>query len=124
MKPTDFMGWNNPRSMLFEEINIWVQLHNIPLAFMHEELLSKLGRQIGQVVELDRGEDGAFLGRFARIQVQMNIKPLRKCVRISAMKDEEDAIILLVYERLPDFCYHAGGLIILVGIVTMNLQTR
>lgn len=40
-------SWNSPRSMLFEEINIWVQLHNIPLDFMHEELLSKLGRQIG-----------------------------------------------------------------------------
>ncbi|XP_075489324.1 uncharacterized protein LOC142528125 [Primulina tabacum] len=104
-------GLNNPRSMLFEEINIWVQLHNIPLAFLQKDLLMKLGRQIGQIVELDRGENGAFLGRFARIRVRINItKQLRKCLRISAMRDEEDTIILLVYERLPDFCYACGRL--------------
>lgn len=82
-EPTD---WSNPRTMVFEEIDIWVQLHNIPLAFMHEKLLSKLGQQIGQFVELDRGENGAFPGRFARIRVRINItQPLRKCIRISAI---------------------------------------
>ncbi|XP_075515387.1 uncharacterized protein LOC142550031 [Primulina tabacum] len=61
---------------------------------------------IGQVIEVDRGENGSFLGRFARIKLRLDItKPLRKCLRISVMREEEDPIILLVYERLPDFCY-------------------
>ncbi|XP_073014526.1 uncharacterized protein [Primulina eburnea] len=82
-------GLNNPRAMLFEETNIW----------------------IGHVIEVDRGENGTFLGRFARIRVRINLtKPLRKCLRINAMREEEEAIILLVYERLPDFCYACGRL--------------
>ncbi|XP_073030649.1 uncharacterized protein [Primulina eburnea] len=67
------IGRQNPRTMTFDETNFWVQLHNIPLAFMHEELLLKLGRQIGPVVEMDRGENGALMGRFARIRIRINL---------------------------------------------------
>lgn len=60
---------------------------------------------------MDRRENGAFLGGIARIWVRINItQPLRKCIRISAMRDEEDTIILLLYEKLPDFCYACGRL--------------
>ncbi|XP_075479285.1 uncharacterized protein LOC142520170 [Primulina tabacum] len=107
----ELTGLSNPRSMSFKETNIWFQLHNIPLAFMHEDLLTKLGHQIGQVIEVDRGENGTCLGRFARIIIRLDItKPLRKCMRISVMREEEDIIILLVYEKLPDFCYACGRL--------------
>ncbi|XP_073025065.1 uncharacterized protein [Primulina eburnea] len=71
-------GWNNPRSMIFDEIPISVQLHNVPIALMHEDLLLKLGGKIGSVVEIDKGENGACLGRFARIRVRINtMQPLR-----------------------------------------------
>ncbi|XP_073122061.1 uncharacterized protein At4g02000-like [Henckelia pumila] len=105
------IGLKSLRLMDFEETTIWVQFHNIPLAFMHEDILLKLGRQIGMVVDLYRGENGLLQGRFARIRVRINItQPLKKCIRICAMRDEDDTIVLLVYGILPDFCYACGRL--------------
>lgn len=103
------LGWQNHTSMSFDDLTIWVQLHNLPLALMHRELLAKVGRQIGVIVEMDAGENGVFLGRFARIRVRINInQPISKFIRISTEGEAEDIIVLLVYERLPDFCYACG----------------
>ncbi|XP_073016744.1 uncharacterized protein [Primulina eburnea] len=105
------MGWQNPNDMVFNELGIWVQFHNLPLAFMQGKLLNKVGRHIGKVEEVDSGENGVFLGRFVRIRVRINIsQPLMKFIRIKANGEEEDIIVLLVYERLPDLCYACGEL--------------
>lgn len=102
-------GWEIPTTMPFDDFTIWVQCHNLPLALMQKELLYKVGRQIGEVVELDNGDNGALLGRFIRIRVRLNVnEPLSKFIRINIMGEEEDTIVLLVYERLPDFCYACG----------------
>ncbi|XP_075520620.1 uncharacterized protein LOC142553940 [Primulina tabacum] len=106
---TEPTGCHSPRTLRFDEATFWIQLHNIPLAFLHENLLLKLGSQLGMVVEVDRGDHGVVLGCFARIRVCINIsQPLRKCIRVTSMSEEEDIFIILVYERLPDFCYACG----------------
>lgn len=46
---------------------------------------------------------------YARIRVRINIKqPLKKHIRVYVTQVEEEIIILLSYERLPDFCYNCG----------------
>lgn len=76
---------------------------------MHEDFLTKLGRHVGSMEEIDSGEDGSFLGRFARIRVHIDVsKPLTKCISIKPFGEKEDIIVLLIYERLPDFCYACG----------------
>lgn len=96
-------------SLIFDENNIWLQFHNIPIECIHVDMLQKLGRMIGTIVELDRGEGDSFLGQYVRIRVRLNItRPLKKFIRIKTVGNEEDLIILLVYEKLPDFCYVCG----------------
>lgn len=77
----ELTGWQNPMTMVFDDMTIWVQYHNIALAWMHEEILMKLGRNYGRYRIL---------------------------------------VILLVYERLPYFCYVCGELATLFGTVTMH----
>lgn len=105
----ELAGFQNPSEVLFEEFSVWVQCHNLPVAFMHPSILRNIGDQIGQVDDIDVGEDGNCLGRFARIRVTRKLSlPLQKCVRVKSENDTSDIFIILVYERLPDFCFACG----------------
>ncbi|XP_073049463.1 uncharacterized protein [Primulina eburnea] len=47
--------------------------------------------------------------RFVRIRLCLNItNPIKKCIRIKPTRDADGIIVLLVYEKLPDFCYACG----------------
>lgn len=99
----------NPYEMVFDDFTVWVQLHNLPLIFMHYSVLSEIGEQIGKVHEIDMGADGSCMGKFARIRVTRSLKkPLQRCLNISLNKEGASSLILLLYERLPDFCYACG----------------
>ncbi|XP_073124566.1 uncharacterized protein [Henckelia pumila] len=76
-------GMQNSRTMSFDTISIWTQCYNLPLACMHRDILKKVGSQIGVVEEVDTREDGFS-------------------------SDNEDIIVPLAYERLPDYCYNCG----------------
>lgn len=98
-----------PSSMTFDDLAIWVQCFNVPLVLMHKDFLEKVGSQIGEVEEIDTRDNGFAMGRFARIRIRIDVnKPLRQYVRIAVNQREEDIIIILSYERLPDFCYNCG----------------
>lgn len=72
-------GLENLREIRFEEISIWMQCHNLPVAFMSRSILEQIGNQIGVIDEIDAGGTGTYLGRFARIRVRININhPLKK----------------------------------------------
>lgn len=102
-------GFQNASEVLFDEFSLWVQLHNLPVAFMHPNILRRLGEQIGKVEEVDVGEGGCYLGRFARIRVTRKLSlPLQKCLWVSTEEATDDIIIILVYEKLPDFCFACG----------------
>ncbi|XP_073133915.1 uncharacterized protein [Henckelia pumila] len=71
-------------------------------------MLERIGAIIGTVEEIDDGESGSLLGQYTRLKVRIDItKPLQKFVRIG-VENGEDVIILLTYERLPDFCNQCG----------------
>ncbi|XP_073275452.1 uncharacterized protein [Primulina huaijiensis] len=105
----DVQGLVHPHSIKFDEISIWAQCHNVPLAFLNKNTLAKIGSHIGVVEEVDEGLNGSCLGQFSRIRVRINItKPLKKFIRVSTGMDHDDNIIIVSYERLPDFCYRCG----------------
>lgn len=90
---------------------MWVQLHNLPLAFMHSSIIRKLGEQLGVVLEVDAGDRGICSGRFARIRILHSIdKPLVKGIWVNLENSLEESCILLLYEKLPNFCFACGRL--------------
>lgn len=58
----ELKGFQNRTEVLFEEFYVWVQCHNLPVAFMHPSILRNIGDQIGRVDDIDVGEDGHCLG--------------------------------------------------------------
>lgn len=102
-------GLQNPADIIFDELVIWVQCHNLPIKCMHPPTVRRIGEQVGRVVEVDIGEGGGCVGRFARVRVARPIeKPLQRCVNITIEGSHECALVLLVYEKLPEFCYACG----------------
>lgn len=104
-------GLQKSADMVFEEIRIWVKCHNVPIAFMHSAIIRNIGMKIGRVLEVDAGDDGHCSGRFAHIRVSLNItQPLQQCIWIQTEQGKEEIFIILVYERLPKFCFNCGKL--------------
>ncbi|KAH6757436.1 hypothetical protein C2S52_023433 [Perilla frutescens var. hirtella] len=59
--------------------------------------------------EVDVGEGGSCVGQFARVRICRPLsKPLQRCVRVEDVSTGESRIILLLYERLPDFYFACG----------------
>ncbi|XP_073152092.1 uncharacterized protein [Henckelia pumila] len=102
-------GLEGPQSVNYDEISIWLQCHNIPVAFLNKPTLENTGAQIGMVEKLDGGVSGSFLGWYARMRIRINItEPLKIFIRVGTEKSEGDVILLITYERLPDLCYQFG----------------
>lgn len=85
----------------------WVQCHNIHLAFMYAPIIHSIGERIGRALEVEAGDDGRCKDKFVRVRISLDItKSLRQGVLIQPENEEEEEIcILLLYERLPNFCY-------------------
>ncbi|KAK6115907.1 hypothetical protein DH2020_008176 [Rehmannia glutinosa] len=105
---SEIQGLQHPRDITFDKIDIWVQLHSLPLAFMNKKVIESIGGKVGKLVEVDEGDGGNYWGKFARIRVTLEMdKPLKKCISVK-VEDAEEILVILVYERLPDFCYACG----------------
>ncbi|XP_073152582.1 uncharacterized protein [Henckelia pumila] len=105
------MGLQKSTDMVFDEIPVWVQCHNVPLAFMQDSIIRNIAEGIGRVIEIDSEEDGRCSGKFARVRVILDItKPLRQGIWVKTENMMEEICILLLYERLPNFCFKCGRL--------------
>ncbi|KAL5819222.1 hypothetical protein ACOSQ4_023064 [Xanthoceras sorbifolium] len=96
-------------NMKFSNTEFWVQVYNVPLVCMTREIDLFLGRQIGEVCELDLGATGDCLGKFLRIRVRIDIsRPLQRCIRVDLDGSGKACTMLLRYERLSEFCFQCG----------------
>ena len=57
----------------FTHASFWVQIHNVPMMFMHKGAFQKLREKIGEVEEVENDEDGECIGIFARLRISINI---------------------------------------------------
>ncbi|KAK4848277.1 hypothetical protein QYF36_011182 [Acer negundo] len=90
----------------FRLVPFWVQLYNLPIAFMNKETWLFLGGLIGEVKEIDKGSSGDCLGKFIRVRVLVDVlKPLKRIVRVTAGKSRKIVTNMICYERLPNLCY-------------------
>ena len=54
----DFDGRTPPSQMVFDTEAFWIQMYDLPLAFMSREMGFKLGSTVGKVEEVDTNENG------------------------------------------------------------------
>ncbi|KAL5759944.1 hypothetical protein ACOSQ2_018782 [Xanthoceras sorbifolium] len=93
----------------FQFFPMWIQLHNLPVACMSRDMGHFLGEMIGTVVEIDPGSSGNCLGKFVRVRVLVDVsKPLKRILRVDVGDPNDVCIVMLKYERMPNFCYFCG----------------
>ncbi|KAH7564851.1 hypothetical protein JRO89_XS09G0041000 [Xanthoceras sorbifolium] len=68
-----------------------------------------LGDQIGSVREVDAGAFEDCLGKYIRVRVEIDIgKPLQRFLKVNLGSSAKDVVMLLSYERLPEYCFECG----------------
>ncbi|KAK0573955.1 hypothetical protein LWI29_016143 [Acer saccharum] len=99
-------GTGDISCMKFSQVEFWVQIHNVPLLCMNKEIGMFLGRMIGEVTDIDVGPSGYCLGKFLRLRIVIEIdKPLLRCLRVDLLGNGMVTMLLLRYERLPEYCF-------------------
>ncbi|KAL5549111.1 hypothetical protein UlMin_004342 [Ulmus minor] len=93
----------------FTMLEVWIQVHNIPLACMNQSCAERIGNLIGTFTEVATRLKRECWGRFMRIQVSIDIsKPLERLLCLSLGTGLELETLLLMYERIPTFCHQCG----------------
>lgn len=77
---------------------------------LNKEIALFLEKQIREIKKVQVRSHGGKTGHFLQLRVIIDVtKPLGKCVKLQSPNEENEVIILLLrYERLPDFCYNCG----------------
>lgn len=99
----------NASDIVFDRMEIWVRILDLPLGWMNQHRGSRAMSLIGMVVKMDVDADGKASGAFlcARVAIEID-KPLRRGVLLRMSRSEEPRWFAVQYERLPFFCYGCG----------------
>ncbi|TXG60513.1 hypothetical protein EZV62_015086 [Acer yangbiense] len=97
--------------MEFNKVEIWVQIHNVPLICMIEDSGNFIGSMIGEVKEVDLIEAKIIGGRIIRVRVViLATEPLMRSFESRLAGSEEITTFLLRYEKLQDYCFKCSRL--------------
>ncbi|TXG73137.1 hypothetical protein EZV62_001716 [Acer yangbiense] len=104
-------GTGDIEHMKFNSVEIWVQIHNLPLLCMTEDTCIFLGTMIGEVKDVDLLATKHIGGRFIRVRVVIStVEPLMRSLRVDLLGTGEITTMLLRYERLQDYCFKCSRL--------------
>lgn len=95
-------------SMSFDQADLWVQIHGLPLHLLDSATAHQIGSTIGRVCQDSDEEDETGCGDLVRVRVTIDVhKPLCRGRKIGLGGDRE-ILVSFKYEKLPNFCYWCG----------------
>lgn len=98
----------DPLMAQLQEIEIWVQVYDIPQGFLSENILRSVGSHIGKYVRSDPKTFEGGWKEYVRIRVAINVeKPIKRRMKIKREGDSW-SWLNLKYERLGTFCFVCG----------------
>ncbi|TXG48219.1 hypothetical protein EZV62_027513 [Acer yangbiense] len=98
----------NISQLKFNKVELWIQIHDVPIIGMNRRSAKWMAKQIGRVIEIQTESKDCW-GKFMKVKVQIDItKPLKRWLRLKLDKSEVIVMVSLKYERLPEFCYFCG----------------
>jgi hypothetical protein len=89
-------------------VNMWVQVHDLPMGLMKVRVGTQLANYIGAFVEYDKNNNTSFWRQHMRIRVRIDVRiPLKKDARVKNMEGEW-CTVKFKYEKLGVFCFVCG----------------
>jgi hypothetical protein len=109
----DYAGSERPSDMVFDQMEVWVRVLNLPMDMMNRFFGELIGNWVGKFISVEVDEEGLAWGKELRIRVAVRVdQPLLRGVSI---KESEDAVegtwFDIKYERIPHFCFDCGCLV-------------
>jgi hypothetical protein len=87
----EYDGKVRPTDMVFEHLDVWVRVLNLPLDMMNRAYGELFGNWIGKILAVDVDEDGTAWGKELRIWVRIRIdRPLDRGVIMKETGEEDD----------------------------------
>jgi hypothetical protein len=111
---SEFNGSVRPSDMVFDSLDIWVRVLDLPMDYMNSAYGEIIGGWIGKYIQTDVDDEGIAWGKDVRIRVAVRVdQPLLRGVPLK--NSEEDDVqgnwFELKYEKIPHFCFHCGRLV-------------
>jgi len=98
-----------PSEIVFDKIDLWVCILNLPLGWMTAHRGSRAMGLVGDVKKMDVDAEGKASGPFLRARVAVELaKPLRRGVLLKTDRSKPPDWFDLQYEKLPFFCHSCG----------------
>ncbi|XP_039145598.1 uncharacterized protein LOC120282820 [Dioscorea cayenensis subsp. rotundata] len=86
---------------------VWVQLHNLPVELWDGESLDNITSHLGNLLKVDEFTLKLTRSKFARVCIEIDLsKPI--CRGFWVGDDTHRVFVVVLYERLPTFCYSCG----------------
>jgi hypothetical protein len=109
----DYDGATRPSDMVFDSVDIWVRVLDLPMDMMNRVYGELIGGWIGKYISVEVDEDGMAWGEELRIRVAVRVdQPLPRGVPLKESdEDEESRWFDLKYEKVPHFCFQCGCIV-------------
>ena len=100
----------DPCNVKMQEVEMWVQVYDIPRGFLSEAIMRSIGASLGKFVKVESGTFDGVWEPYVRVRVAINVdKPLKRRMKIRREGDNW-SWINFKYERLGTFCFVCGML--------------
>jgi hypothetical protein len=106
----DWVGSVRPSDMVFNSMDIWVRVLDLPMDMMNRVYGELYGNWVGKFISVDVDEDGYAWGKDLRIRATVRVdQPLLRGVSVRRSEDDvEGSWFDLKYEKVPHFCFDCG----------------
>lgn len=100
----------NPHTVPLNNMDIWMQVYDVPKGLISEKLLQNIGNFVGKFVISDANNINGVWKMFLRIRVTLNVeKPIKRRMKLKRETGEWNWVNFK-YERLSLFCFVCGVL--------------
>ncbi|XP_019183734.1 PREDICTED: uncharacterized protein LOC109178651 [Ipomoea nil] len=97
-----------PDDVVLNFVDMWVQLHDLPLGYTSDVILEQIGNFIGTFVKCDDRFTGAPWRTFYQIRVSILVaRPIKRRMKL-VKRDKITCWVTFKYERLHNFCFFCG----------------